>query len=196
MLALPLHSTNHKAVESRSFMSPSTSSTQSTSAVLQAKLQAWVVLLLSIVADAYEYGAVIGKGAVIQAKDAEPLMPDVLFVPKECAKQVHAGHIEPNVAALVVDVIHSGITPAQRRALQQRYANARVLEYWQIEADKGKAFLHQANANGQYDEISPDKAGLHFSVVMEELAFPVKWFKQMPDLWTMMEWWGMISKEE
>ena len=71
-----------------------------------------------------------------------------------------------------------------------------MLEYWQIEADKGRAHLFQANANREYDEIAPDKAGLHYSVVMEELAFPVKWFKQMPDLWTMMEWWGMISKDD
>ena len=165
-------------------------------AVLQAKLQAWVITLLTIVADAYEYGAVMGKGAIIQAKDGEPLMPDVVFVPKEFAKQVHASHIEPSAVALAVDVIHSGVAATARQALKQRYANSQVLEYWQIEADKGRAILFQANANQQYDEIAPDKAGLHYSVVMEELAFPVKWFKQMPDLWTMMEWWGMISKDE
>jgi hypothetical protein len=170
--------------------------TSSPHAVLQAKLQAWVITLLTIVADAYEYGAVLGKGAAIQAKDGEALTPDVVFVPKEFAKQVHAGHIELSTVALAVDVIHSGVSLAERQALRQRYANAQVLEYWQIEADKGRAFLFQANASKQYDEIAPDKGGLHYSVVMEELAFPVKWFKQMPDLWTMMEWWGMISKDE
>jgi hypothetical protein len=173
-----------------------TSLAPSPHAVLQAKLQAWVIALLSTVADAYEYGAVIGKGAVIQPKDGEPLTPDVIFVPKEFAKRVHAGHIESNAVALAVDVIHSGVMPAERKALQQRYASAQVLEYWQIDADKGRAHLFQASANWQYDEIAPDKGGLHYSVVMEELAFPVAWFKQMPDLWTMMEWWGMISKDE
>lgn len=170
--------------------------TLSPHAVLQARLQAWVVTLLTIVADAYEYGAVLGKGAFIQTKDGEPLLPDVIFAPKEYAKRVRAGHIEPGAAALAVDVIHSGVTLAERKTLRQRYAAAQVLEYWQIEADKGRAVLCQANADGQYDEIAPDKGGLHYSVVMEELAFPVQWFKQMPDLWTMMEWWGMISKED
>jgi Uma2 family endonuclease len=173
-----------------------TTSVASPQTVLQAKLQAWVVTLLTIVADAYEYGAVIGKGAIIRPKAGETLMPDVIFVPKECAKQVHADHIESNAVALAVDVVHSGVSAVERQTLKQHYANAHVLEYWQIDADKARASLFQASADWQYDEIAPDKGGLHYSVVMEELAFPVKWFKQMPDLWTMMEWWGMISKDE
>ena len=54
--------------------------TASPCAVLQAKLQAWLVIMLTIVVEAYELGAVIGKGARV-ASHGEALFPDVVFVP-------------------------------------------------------------------------------------------------------------------
>ena len=162
-------------------------------AVLQAKYQAWVVMLLSIVADAYELGGVLGKGVVIHSPNGS-LLPDVAFVPNESAEHVHADAIEAGVG-LAVSVLHSGVSKDERKKLREAYATARVNEYWQIDADKAKAHLYQASAQWTYDEIAPDKAGLHYSVVMEELAFPAIWFKEMPSLWAMMEWWGMIERD-
>jgi hypothetical protein len=157
-------------------------------------------MLLTVVVDAYELGAVIGKGARIIAGDTagsaeDVLTPDAVFVPNENRKIVGPDAIRGPVA-LAVDVLHSGVSEAERAELRRRYAAARVLEYWQIEADKGRAFLYQADANGRYDLIPPDKAGLHFSCAIVHLAFPVEWFRKQPDLWTIMEWWGMIEDEK
>jgi hypothetical protein len=162
-------------------------------AVLQAKMQAWCVGLLSIPVDAYKMGAVIGKGAVIQTPDGDTLSPDVMFVAGQDRSIVTAGTVN-GAPLLAIDMIHSQTPISLRVNLRTRFAAARVLEYWQIEVDKGTAALYQANAKWDYDLIEPDKEGLHFSTAIVELSFPVQWFRQQPDLWTMMAYWGMIQE--
>ncbi len=161
--------------------------------ILQARHQAWGVMLLSIVADAYELGSVLGKGVVVRGPHG-PLTPDVVFVPNEAAEQVESGSIE-NGIGLAISVLHSGVSKDERKALREAFAAAHVNEYWQIDADKGRAHLYQASAKWTYDEIAPDKAGMHYSIVMEELVFPAIWFKELPSVWDMMEWWGMIQRD-
>ncbi|HEY3289484.1 MAG TPA: Uma2 family endonuclease, partial [Anaerolineae bacterium] len=133
-----------------------------TTAVLQAKMQAWCVGLLSIPVDAYKIGAVIGKGAVIQTPDGDSLSPDVMFVAGQDRKIVTAGTVN-GAPVLAIDMLQSQTPPSLRVNLRARYAAAHVLEYWQIEGDKGIAALYQANAMWDYDLIEPDKAGMHFS---------------------------------
>jgi hypothetical protein len=159
-------------------------------AVLQAKMQAWCVGMLAILVDAYKLGAVLGKGAVIRT-DKDVLAPDVMFVPNEDRKSVGADAVR-SAPLLAIDMIHSGMPEPERAALRQRYAAAGVLEYWQIEADKATAQFFQAGAAGKYDPITPDKAGMHFSTAIVELSFPVLWFRRQPDLFTMMTYWDII----
>lgn len=167
-------------------------------AVLQAKLQAWCVNLLSILVDAYQLGAVLGKGACLRTEADDMLSPDVLFVPTDVRKSVGADAVRATAAdgapTLAIDIIHSGMPAAQRAAWRQRYAAAHVLEYWQIEADKAHPLFYQASADWQYDAILPDKAGMHFSTAIVELSFPVSWFRRQPDVWSMMQYWGMIHE--
>ena len=163
-------------------------------AVLQAKQQAWLVTLLTVVAEAFELGAVIGKGArIIAANDV--LMPDVTFMPNRDRKLVQPDAIR-GPALLAIDVLHSRVPEAEREALRRRYAAAHVLEYWQVEADRGWLNAYQANAKWQYDLIPPDARGLHYSAAMVELAFPVKWFREQPGLLALMQWWGLVEEEE
>jgi hypothetical protein len=163
-------------------------------AVLQAKMQAWLVTLLTVVVEAYELGAVIGKGARVVVGD-DTLTPDVLYVPNSDRKLVKPDAIR-GAAPLAIDVLHSSFPEHERAELRRRYAAARVLEYWQVDADKGQAHFYQADANGRYDEIPPDKKGMHYSSAMVHLAFPVEWFRKQPDLLTIMQWWGLIETEE
>jgi hypothetical protein len=153
-----------------------------------ARLQAWVINLITIVANAFEHGTVLGRCQLAGGAYA-----DVAYVPAE-----HAAVLKPHGAvrgvALAVEIFRSGVRAASRQSRQDAFAAERVLEYWQIDAETGRAHLYQANSNWQYDEIAPDKGGLHFSCVIEELAFPVIWFKDQPDLWSMMEWWELIAK--
>jgi Uma2 family endonuclease len=163
-------------------------------AVLQAKLQAWLVTMLTVVAEAYELGAVIGKGARI-ASNGEILTPDVLFVPNTDRKRVKPDAIQGAVP-LAIDVLHSGVPEVERAELRRRYSAAGVLEYWQVDADKGQAHFYQADANGRYDEIPPDKQGMHYSAAIVHLVFPVDWFRKQPDLLTVMQWWGLVEADE
>lgn len=158
--------------------------------VLQAKLQAWCVSLLSVVVDAYDLGAVIGKGVIVQAGETA-LWPDVAFVPKSSRGIVGRDAIR-GAPALCIDIIHSRLPEAEREALRQRYAGIHVVEYWQVEADTAQAALYQASAGWQYDLIPPDKAGMHFSAAIVELSFPVKWFREQPTVWRIMQAWGLI----
>ena len=161
-------------------------------AVLQAKLQAWCVGLLSIPVDAYKLGAVIGKGATIQTGDKQGLWPDVVFVATEDRKSVGADVIHGS-PLLAIDILHSQVPESQRAELRRQYAAARVLEYWQIDADKATPAFYQASAGWEYDRVEPDKGGMHFSTAIVELSFPAQWFRRQPDLWTMMAYWGMIE---
>lgn len=163
-------------------------------AVLQAKLQAWLVTLLTVVVEAYELGAVIGKGARLVVGD-DVLAPDVIYVPNSERKIVKPDAVY-GPPALAIDVLHGGIAEAERAQLRRRYAAAHVLEYWQVEADRGRAFCYQADANWNYDLIPPDKGGLHYSSAIVQLAFPVEWFRTQPPLFTVMEWWGLIEVED
>lgn len=160
-------------------------------AVLQARMQAWCVNLLSIPVDAYQLGAVIGKGAPVRI-DGDILTPDVMFVSGQERKSVKADAII-GAPLLAIDMLHSQVPESERSALRARYAAAHVLEYWQIDVDKGQPYFYQAGAAWAYDRIEPDKAGMHFSTAIVELSFPAIWFRRQPDLWTMMAYWGMIE---
>lgn len=162
-------------------------------AVLQAKMQAWVVTMLSVVVEAYELGAVIGKGAIVIA-NGMTVVPDVVYVPNASRKWVKADAIR-GAAPLAIDVLHSGMTEADRAELRRRYAQAGVLEYWQIDADRGIMHGYQADAAGRYEEIPPDRDGLYYSCAIVHLAFPVEWFRSQPGLLTVMQWWGLIEDE-
>ena len=162
--------------------------------VLQAKLQAWLVTMLTVVVEAYDLGAVIGKGARIVA-NGQTLVPDVTFVLNRDRKCVKPDAIQC-APALAIDVLNSRVTAAYKAALRQQYASAGVMEYWQIDADRATPHFFQADVNGRYDEIPPDARGLHYSSAIIELAFPAEWFKTQPNLLTIMQWWGLIEDED
>lgn len=159
--------------------------------VAHAQMQAWVVSLLTLVAHAYDSGEVLGAGVQLgQAKNV--LAPDVsLLLSSEEGRPAIS-----EVPALAVSILSAEVTPTQRRRWCEQYADAGVHEYWQIDIDAGLAQLYQRNAAGQFDEIPPDGEGLHYSSVIAELVFPVVWFVDRPNIWQMMDWWGLIDEEE
>lgn len=164
--------------------------------ILRARMQSWCIGLLSIISDAYELGAVIGAGAPIKlTKDNDFMRPDVIFVPTELSKSVGADYITPGAVgpALAIDLITSAATAEQRHARMKQFAEAKVLEVWQIEVDKPRASFYQADAEWRYDRIPPDKSGVYYSSVAEELFFPADWFRTQPDLWKMMAYWGIVD---
>lgn len=163
-------------------------------AVSQARLQAWLVNLLTLIVEAYELGAVVGHGARVTVNDVV-LAPSATYIQNEIKSEVSPTAIRGSVA-LAVDVLHSGVSETDRAALRKRYEHARVLEYWQIIADKGAAHFFQSDANGNLESIPPDKGGLYFSAAIVHLAFPVEWFRKLPTLLEMMDWWGLIELEK
>ncbi len=175
-------------------MTDPSSSTIAPFSVLQAKLQAWLVSMLTVVVEAYDLGAVIGKGARVVA-NKQTLTPDVVFVPNSDRKFVKPDAIEC-APALAIDVLNSRVTELHKASLRERYAAAGVMEYWQIDADRATPHFYQADANGRYEEIPPDARGLHYASAIVELSFPVTWFREQPNLLTIMQWWGLIEGED
>ncbi len=143
------------------------------------RLQAWLVSMLSIVADAYGAGEVLGAGASLRI-GSQTLMP-------AAALRDGDGQL-----ALVVDVLEMRGDAAVRRAA---YAAAGICECWQLSPDGARVELYQRSANGGYDLIPPDVHGSHFSAVLEELVFPVTWFVEQPRTLDMMQAWGLIDLE-
>lgn len=159
--------------------------------ILQARMQAWCVSLLSVLADANGLGAVIGKGGTILS-GGETLHPDVMFVPTAWRATVKADAVHGPVA-LAIDMIYSRMPAGEREALRRSYAAAGVLEYWLIEVDRGEAELYQASADGALERVPPDARDIHYAAAMEELMFPVAWFRRQPTIMQMMEHFGMID---
>lgn len=143
------------------------------------RLQAWLVSMLSIVADAYGAGEVLGAGAPFTF-EGQTLSP-------AAALRDADGHL-----VLVADVLETRGDAAARRAA---YAAAGVGECWQLSPDGARAELYQRSAAGGYDLIPPDSRGTHFSAVFEELVFPVTWFVERPRALDMMQAWGLIDLE-
>jgi len=150
--------------------------------------------MLTVVVEAYDLGAVIGKGARVVANN-QTFSPDVIFVPNRDRKFVKPDAIEC-APALAIDVLNSRVTGPHRAALRERYAAAGVMEYWQIDADRATPHFYQTDANGRYEEIPPDSRGLHYASAIVELSFPTQWFREQPNLLTIMEWWGLIESED
>ncbi len=161
-------------------------------AVLQAKQRAWLIALLTAVVEAYELGAVLGPGAVIHA-NGEVLTPDVVYLSDAERAHTKADAVYCPVP-LAIDVLHSRVPEAERAERRARYAAAHVLEYWQVDADRGRAAFYQADANWHYDLIPPDAKGVYHSAAIVPLALPVIWLRRQPRLLTMLEWWGLVEK--
>jgi Uma2 family endonuclease len=162
--------------------------------VLQAKLQAWLVTILTVVVEAYDLGAVIGKGAQVRV-NAQVLLPSVAFVPTRDRKHVKPDEIAC-APALAIDVLNSRVSADYKATLREHYAAAGVMEYWQVDADRAQVQCYQADAQGRFDLIPPDVRGMHYSSAIAELVFPVDWFRKQPKLLSMLEWWGLIEGEE
>lgn len=150
--------------------------------------------MLTVVVEAHDLGAVIGKGAHI-SNNNQMLTPDVIFVPNRDRKIVKPEAIF-GAPALAIDVLNSRVAEPAKAALRSKYAAAGVPEYWQIDADRTEPHFYQADANGHYEAIPADARGLYYASAMVELAFPVEWFRKQPNLLTLMEWWGLIDVEE
>lgn len=164
------------------------------SQVLVAKQQAWCISLLSVIVDAYKLGAVLGATPIV-LRDGVTMSAHALFIPGEQSKMVKRDGIRPTDLgpALVVDIVTSSIPEPERAARRKHYADARVLEVWQVDADRSSVQFFQATAGWVYDLVKPDKRGVYFSAAAEELAFPATWFREQPSLFDIMTWWGMID---
>ncbi len=168
--------------------------------IARAQLQAWVVNLITLVANAYNGGLVLGAGAQLGTGKAA-LAPDALLLVANDSdnnnnnSNNNNNNIDAATPALVVSILADDTSADARQRLCTRYAAAGVHEYWQIGADTGQSQLFQRTADGQFERIPPDAQGLHFSSALTELAFPVAWFADQPDMWEMMDWWGLIDAE-
>jgi Uma2 family endonuclease len=159
-----------------------------------ARLRAWTVTLLSLVAEAFDAGQVFCAGVALEgdAATGAGFTPDIVFVHKTRGDAVKRAHIS-GAAALAVDVLEGG-SAAQRKERLAQAAAAGVVEYWLL--DHQGAHLFQRTATGALAPTPPDKHGMHYSLACEELAFPVAWFESRPGIFGMLAAFGLIDGED
>lgn len=146
-------------------------------AEMAARMQAWVLTMLSLANEAYGLGEVLGATSITGGPAASIL------------QMTGAGP----VTTLAADIFSSAPTAAARAELCQLRAQAGVVEYWQIDTAAPRAWLHQLGADGRYAPAPPDRAGMHYTLLAEDFAFPVAWFDKQPGLLDMMQAWGLID---
>ncbi len=143
-------------------------------ALAPARMQAWVVALLTLINDAQDIGSVLGAG--------EPFDTSAALLGAD------------NTLLLAVDVFDARATQARLVEKRAHVAQHKPAEYWQLVcAAKPKAHLLQRDARGKFHPTPADKSGLHFSLAHEAFSFPSAWFAEQPRLLEMMEHWGLID---
>jgi hypothetical protein len=144
-----------------------------------AHVRAWVTMLLGLAGEAFSIGHAEVGGAV--AAD-EALQPAVLLRGSDGA------------VLLAVDVYAAALSAAERAKRSRGFARAGVPEYWQIALRPRRAHFYQRNARGEYDLVPPDQAGIHYTLLAEEFAFPVQWLRELPGLFDMLQEWGLVDE--
>jgi len=146
----------------------------------QASTVAWVTQLLGLAGEAFQLGFV-----QVQANVGfpEPLQPSVLL------RGIQG---EP---LLAVDVFGADLLAAQRAERARLFAEAGLVEYWQIAQKPRRARFYQRSAQGRFEETPHDKAGMHYTLLAEEFAFPVEWVREWPGIFMMLNVWGLVDDE-
>jgi hypothetical protein len=146
-------------------------------AEMAARMQAWVLTMLSLANEAFGLGEVLGATGTTSGPAASIM------------QMTGSGP----VLTLAADIFADAPTVAARAELCQLRARAGVIEYWQIDAAAPRAWLQQLGANGSYAPAPPDRSGMHYTLLAEDFAFPVAWFDKQPSLLDMMQAWGLID---
>jgi hypothetical protein len=147
----------------------------------QASAAAWATQLLGLAGEAFGLGVAQVQAAV---GEGESLRPTVLLRGLDGA---------PLLAVDVFGVDPPAALRAERRRL---FAEAGVVEYWQIAQKPQRARFFQRSAQGRFDEIPHDRAGVHYTMLAEEFAFPAEWVHEWPGLFFMLHTWGLVDGEE
>jgi hypothetical protein len=149
-----------------------------------AALHAWTVSMLTLINDAYAIGVVCGAGLRIGSGE-QALHPSAAVL-----------NATDGAPMLVVDVFDASVKPARLNALRRMNATADTAEYWQLIAtDPPVAHLLQRDGARGFAETPADNRGLHYSLINEELRFPVAWFTEQPMLVDMMAAWGLVEAD-
>jgi len=144
----------------------------------QARAAAWATMLLGLVGEAFRLGAPAVQGIV---DSDESLRPTVLLRSADGAP------------LLAVDVFAVDPVAAERAARRRRFLQAGVPEYWQIAQRPRRARFFQRSADEKYDEIPADRAGIYYSALAEEFAFPVRWAHELPGFYEMVQTFGLVT---
>lgn len=147
----------------------------------QARTAAWVTMLLGLAGEAFRLGVPAVHGMV---NSDESLRPSVMLCTTD------------GRPLLAVDVFGADPVAVERAARRIRFLQAGVPEYWQIAQTPRRARFFQRGANEKYDEIPADRAGIYYSSLAEEFAFPVQWVHERPGFYEMVQAFGLVTDDE
>jgi Uma2 family endonuclease len=168
------------------FMSPVTDE--------HADLAGWLLAILRPFVEAYDLGIV--RTEPVQMKTGLNLpgrSPDLLFVAKENLTRRKKTHIG-GPADLVIEIISPESVERDRSTKYSEYERGGVREYWLIDPLLKQAAFYHLGAEGRYQSLLIDKAGIARSEVLADVWLKVDWLWQspLPPVLSVLREWGLI----
>jgi len=124
-------------------------------------------------------GRSLGRDFVVRLGE-DGLTPDLLFVDSSRLASLHDYYLD-GPPALVIEITLEGLEEQDRDLKLRLYEEAKVPEYWLIEAASQQAVFFCLGADGRYQQSDVDAQGIYHSTAVPGLSL------SLPHLWTMEE---------
>ncbi|MGH2354796.1 MAG: Uma2 family endonuclease [Chloroflexota bacterium] len=145
-----------------------------------ALLTAFLTSILTIFAEVFKLGVVLS--APFQMKlgpGRSGREPDVLFIASEHLDRLLPTRLD-GPADLVIEIISPESAHRDRHDKFLEYEAAGVPEYWLLDPDARQAQFYRLGANGRYELMAVDAAGVFHSEVLPGFWLRVEWLWQDP----------------
>jgi Uma2 family endonuclease len=139
------------------------------------KLVSFLNFLIDLFVEVFDLGVVLTAPTQMKLGPGRSgREPDLLFVSKEHRDRVQRTRID-GPADLVVEIVSPESVERDRVEKLAEYEAAGVPEYWWIDPDERDAAFFQLGADGRYQRVPPDGAGIYRSRVLPGFWLRVEW---------------------
>lgn len=141
-----------------------------------------------------EAGTVLTEPFLVKLPgDLHAYSPDIFFLSIDRQALLRANFLD-GAPYLVVEVICSENRARDRGEKFENYDKAGVREYRVIDPERRRVEFYGLGADGFYEPVLPDAAGVVHSRVLEGLWVKPGWFwqKPLPDLLSILREWRLI----
>jgi Uma2 family endonuclease len=122
-------------------------------------------------------GRELGRDFVVRLGE-HGLTPDLLFIDRARLANLHEYYLD-GPPALVIEITLEGSADQDRTLKYRLYEQARIPEYWLVEAEQKQILFWRLGRDGRYEPVMPDPQGIYHSAAAPGLTLSVH------HLWTM-----------